>query len=175
MNGVRRPAPRTLRGRLSLVALLTAAPLMLVLTVAFDSVAQRRLQHQADDELRTRAAAVATTVDTRGTTVRVLETSNDALLDADVWIYAGRQLLEQPPAAGRLTRVADALAGGAGTGASPPRSDVPYGSAPNRYPERGAGPPSSPRWTSPRTGVRPTPCSWDRSPWTPSCSPAPTP
>ncbi|MEV6495993.1 sensor histidine kinase [Streptomyces prunicolor] len=110
MNGVRRPAPRTLRGRLSLVALLTAAPLMLVLTVAFDSVAQRRLQHQADDELRTRAAAVATTVDTRGTTVRVLESANDALLDADVWIYADRQLLEQPPAAGRSTRVADALA-----------------------------------------------------------------
>ncbi|MEU1177085.1 HAMP domain-containing sensor histidine kinase [Streptomyces sp. NPDC005820] len=109
-----RLAPRTLRGRLSLVALTTAALLMLVLTVAFNVVAQHRLQHQADDELRTRAAAVATTIDTAGTTVRVLETSNDALLDANVWIYADGRLLEEPPNAGPLTRVADALAGRGG-------------------------------------------------------------
>ncbi|MEH0550924.1 MULTISPECIES: sensor histidine kinase [unclassified Streptomyces] len=109
-----RLAPRTLRGRLSLVALSTAALLMLVLTVAFNAVAQHRLQHQADDELRTRAAAVATTIDTTGRTVRVLETSNDALLDTNVWIYAGGRLLEEPPNAGRLTHVADALAGRGG-------------------------------------------------------------
>ncbi|MGW3287068.1 ATP-binding protein [Streptomyces sp. NPDC001002] len=109
-----RLAPRTLRGRLSLVALTTAALLMLVLTVAFNVVAGHRLQHQADDELRTRAAAVATTVDTSGTTVRVLETSHDELLDTNVWIYAGRHLLEQPPGAGHLTRIADALAGRGG-------------------------------------------------------------
>jgi len=109
-----RLAPRTLRGRLSLVALTTAALLMLVLTVAFNAVAGRRLQHQADDELRTRAAAVATTVDTSGTTVRVLETSHDELLDTNVWIYADGRLLEQPPNAGPLTRVADSLAGRGG-------------------------------------------------------------
>ncbi|MET8485745.1 sensor histidine kinase [Streptomyces tendae] len=109
-----RLAPRTLRGRLSLVALTTAALLMLILTVAFNAVAQHRLQHQADDELRTRAAAVATTIDTTGTTVRVLETSNDALLDTNVWIYADGRLLEEPPNAGPLTRVADALAGHGG-------------------------------------------------------------
>ncbi|RZU36665.1 signal transduction histidine kinase [Streptomyces sp. BK022] len=109
-----RLAPRTLRGRLSLVALTTAALLMLVLTVAFNAVTQHRLQHQADDELRTRAAAVATTIDTTGTSVRVLETSHDALLDTNVWIYAGGRLLEEPPNAGRLTRVADALAGRGG-------------------------------------------------------------
>jgi hypothetical protein len=51
---------------------------MPVLTGAFNSVARYRLQHQADDELRTRAAAVATAVDTRGTRVRVLESANDA-------------------------------------------------------------------------------------------------
>ncbi|MDX3350418.1 HAMP domain-containing sensor histidine kinase [Streptomyces sp. ME02-6979A] len=109
-----RLAPRTLRGRLSLVALTTAALLMLILTVAFNAVAQHRLQHQADDELRTRAAAVATTIDTTGTTVRVLETSYDALLDTNVWIYADGRLLEEPPNAGPLTRVADALAGHGG-------------------------------------------------------------
>ncbi|MCQ9182520.1 sensor histidine kinase [Streptomyces sp. IBSBF 2953] len=113
-TALNRLAPRTLRGRLSLVALTTAALLMLVLTVAFNAVAQHRLQHQADDELRTRAAAVATTVDTSGTTVRVLETSNDELLDTNVWIYAGRRLLEEPPNAAPLTHVADVLAGRGG-------------------------------------------------------------
>ncbi|MET7519024.1 HAMP domain-containing sensor histidine kinase [Streptomyces sp. NPDC005480] len=95
---LRRPAPRTLRGRLSLVALTTAALLMTVLTVAFNTVMDRHLQHQADDELRNRAAAVATTIDTSGPRVRVLETVNDRLLDANAWIYAGTQVLEQPPA-----------------------------------------------------------------------------
>lgn len=106
-----RLTPRTLRARLSLVALATATLLMAVLTVAFNAVAQQRLQHQADDELRTRAAAVATTVDASGPTVRVLESSHDDLLDTNVWIYAGPRLLEAPPAApDPLGRVADRLA-----------------------------------------------------------------
>ncbi|WP_078963929.1 sensor histidine kinase [Streptomyces durhamensis] len=106
-----RLAPRTLRGRLSLVALTTAALLMVILTVVFNTVVRHRLQQEADDELRTRAAAVATTVDTRHGRVRVLETSGDRLLDTNAWIYAGGRLLEQPPSgAGALTRAAGALA-----------------------------------------------------------------
>ncbi|MDX6363992.1 MAG: hypothetical protein QOC85_3002 [Streptomyces sp.] len=110
---LRRLAPRTLRGRLSLVALTTAALLMAVLTVAFNAVVNRHLQVQADDELHTRAAAVATTVDTSGSRVRVLETANDRLLDANVWIYTGTRLLEEPPTTGGdhpLTAAADRLA-----------------------------------------------------------------
>ncbi|KND23588.1 sensor histidine kinase [Streptomyces acidiscabies] len=110
---LRRLAPRTLRGRLSLVALTTAALLMTVLTVAFTTVTDRHLRHQADDELRNRAAAVATTIDTAGPRVRVLETANDQLLDANVWIYTGTHLLEQPPsttADSTLTRAAGRLA-----------------------------------------------------------------
>lgn len=98
-TALRRLAPRTLRGRLSLVALTTAALLMTILTVVFNAVTDRHLEHQADDELRNRAAAVATTVDTTGARVRVLETVNDRLLDANVWIYAGTRLLEKPPSA----------------------------------------------------------------------------
>ncbi|MCX4648425.1 MULTISPECIES: sensor histidine kinase KdpD [unclassified Streptomyces] len=110
---LRRLAPRTLRGRLSLVALTTAALLMAVLTVAFNTVMDRHLQHQADDELRNRAAAVATTIDTSGPRVRVLETVNDHLLDANAWIYAGTRVLEQPPATtadSTLARAAGQLA-----------------------------------------------------------------
>ncbi|MGW7378147.1 sensor histidine kinase [Streptomyces sp. NPDC054794] len=109
----RRLVPRTLRGRLSLVALATAALLMTVLTVAFNAVMDEHLQHQADDELRTRAAAATTTVDTSGPRVRVLETVNDRLLDANVWIYAGARLLEKPPSAttgSPLSRAAGRLA-----------------------------------------------------------------
>ncbi|MFF7946091.1 sensor histidine kinase [Streptomyces griseorubiginosus] len=98
MNRVRRGlAPRTLRGRLSLTALTAAALLMTVLTVVFNAVMERHLGQQADDELLGRAAAVATTVDTTGPRVRVLETGHDELLDANVWIYAGSRLLEGPP------------------------------------------------------------------------------
>ncbi|WP_225828416.1 sensor histidine kinase [Streptomyces naphthomycinicus] len=110
---LRRLAPRTLRGRLSLVALTTAALLITTLTVLFNAVMDRHLQHQADDELRNRAAAVATTVDTTGPRVRVLETANDRLLDANVWIYAGTRLLEKPPSAtadGPAALAADRLA-----------------------------------------------------------------
>ncbi|MFJ9588817.1 sensor histidine kinase [Streptomyces acidicola] len=104
--------PRTLRGRLALVALTTAALLMTILTVVFNAVMDRHLQHQADGELRSRAAAVATTIDTSGPRVRVLETVNDRLLDANVWIYAGNRLLEKPPGTtpdSTLTQAADRL------------------------------------------------------------------
>ncbi|MFF4910303.1 ATP-binding protein [Streptomyces sp. NPDC001260] len=123
-----RLAPRTLRGRLSLVALTTAALLMAVLTVAFNAVLDRHLQHQADDELRTRAAAVATTIDTSGPRVRVVETANDPLLDANVWIYDGTRLLEKPPTApadNALTRAADRLATGGGRGCVTARAENP--------------------------------------------------
>ncbi|KPH97984.1 histidine kinase [Actinobacteria bacterium OK074] len=109
---LRRLAPRTLRGRLSLVALTTATLVMVALTVVFNAMVREHLRRQADDELGTRAAAVATTVDTDGRTVRVLETTNDRLLDTNVWIYAGTRLLEQPPsgtASGTLTDAAGAL------------------------------------------------------------------
>ncbi|NUS84748.1 MAG: HAMP domain-containing histidine kinase [Streptomyces sp.] len=110
---LRRLAPRTLRGRLSLVALTTAALLMTILTVVFNAVMDRHLQHQADDELRNRVAAVATTIDTSGPRVRVLETVNDRVLDSNVWIYTGTRLLEKPPSAtagSSLTHDVDRLA-----------------------------------------------------------------
>ncbi|MEU6537945.1 HAMP domain-containing sensor histidine kinase [Streptomyces sp. NPDC047000] len=126
LNGLpRRLTPRTLRGRLSLVALTTAALLMTVLTVVFNVAVERHLRHQADDELRNRAAAVATTVDTRGPRVRVVETAGDGLLDANVWIYAGPRLLEKPPSAtadGALTRTAGRLAARGGTVCATARS-----------------------------------------------------
>ncbi|MFJ3234626.1 sensor histidine kinase [Streptomyces sp. NPDC086787] len=100
MTGLpRRCVPRTLRGRLSLVALTAAALLMTILTVVFNLAVDRHLRHQADAELRNRAEAVAATVDTGGTRARVLETVNDELLDANVWIHADGRMTEKPPSA----------------------------------------------------------------------------
>ncbi|WP_372343372.1 sensor histidine kinase [Streptomyces sp. KL116D] len=108
-------SPRTLRGRLSLVALTAATLVMVLLTLVFNAVAREHLRRQADDALRTRAAAAATTVDTGHVPVRVLETADDQLLDANVWIYDGARPLEQPPSpAPRLTRIAAHLAGPGG-------------------------------------------------------------
>ncbi|MFF1692158.1 sensor histidine kinase [Streptomyces sp. NPDC058257] len=111
--------PRTLRGRLSLVALTAATLLIVILTVAFNTVVRRHLMRQADDELRTRAAAVATTVDTKGPRVSVHEGAHDELLDSNVWIYDGARLAEQPPnvtAASPTTRAARELATDGGRG-----------------------------------------------------------
>ncbi|WP_069884315.1 sensor histidine kinase [Streptomyces luteocolor] len=91
-----RLTPRTLRGRLSLVALTSAALVITVLTLAFNAVARQHLERQADDELRTRAAAVATTVDTDGPVVRVHEGAHDDLLDSNVWVYDGTRTIERP-------------------------------------------------------------------------------
>ncbi|MEU6994944.1 HAMP domain-containing sensor histidine kinase [Streptomyces sp. NPDC046465] len=110
-----RLVPRTLRGRLSLVALTTAALVMVLLTVVFNAVVRQHLQRQADDELRTRAAAVTTTIDTSRSPVRVLETPGDQLLDANVWIYDGTRPLEQPPSTTpEVTHIAARLATGGG-------------------------------------------------------------
>ncbi|MER5730299.1 HAMP domain-containing sensor histidine kinase [Streptomyces sp. NPDC002138] len=90
--------PATLRGRLSLLAVATAASVMAVFTIAFNAFVHQHLARQADDQLRARASAVAATVDTSGPVLRVLETPQEDLLDANAWIYQGTSLVEQPSA-----------------------------------------------------------------------------
>ncbi|WP_327364321.1 sensor histidine kinase [Streptomyces sp. NBC_01296] len=91
--------PTTLRGRLSLLAVATAAFVMAVFTIVFNAFVQQHLARQADDQLRARASAIAATVDTSGPVLRVLETPQEDLLDTNAWIYQGTSLVEQPPAA----------------------------------------------------------------------------
>ncbi|MCX4730458.1 ATP-binding protein [Streptomyces sp. NBC_01363] len=92
--------PRTLRGRLALMALATGALWIGVLTTVFNLALDKRLHGQADDVLRTRAEAVAATVDVRpdGRLV-VREPAEDRALDAGVWIFQGGTVIEKPPTA----------------------------------------------------------------------------
>ncbi|MFE9221869.1 sensor histidine kinase [Streptomyces lavendulae] len=121
--------PTTLRGRLSLLAVATAAFVMAVFTIVFNAFVQQHLARQADDQLRARASAIAATVDTSGPVLRVLETPQEDLLDTNAWIYQGTSLVEQPPAAradSPATRAAARLAaqGGAQCTTSHDAADI---------------------------------------------------
>jgi signal transduction histidine kinase len=104
--------PRTLRGRVSLLALGVIAVWLTVLTVGFNLYLERRVHTQSDAALRVRAQAASATVAlTSSGAVRVRESSTDSDLDSDTWIYADGRALERPPAPGReLQRFADSLA-----------------------------------------------------------------
>ncbi|CAG6391145.1 HAMP domain-containing histidine kinase [Streptomyces cocklensis] len=104
--------PRTLRGRLALLALAVTAVWVTVLTVAANLVLGAQLRGQADDLLRTRSAAVAATIEARADgRIVVHEPSDDQALDVGVWIYQGRAAVERPAAPDALQRQADRLAG----------------------------------------------------------------
>jgi two-component system, OmpR family, heavy metal sensor histidine kinase CusS len=101
---------RTLRGRLTALALLAALAAVTVLTVAFNILLDRSLDSDANSRLRSLTAAAATTVTFDGGRLRVRESPNDAAID-QVWIYEGTRAVERPPATPELQRAADALAG----------------------------------------------------------------
>ncbi|AXE79315.1 ATP-binding protein [Streptomyces atratus] len=92
--------PLTLRGRLALMALATSALWIGVLTTVFNIALDKRLHGQADDVLRTRAEAVAATVDVRPDGRLVVRApTEDRALDAGVWIFQGGTVVEKPPTA----------------------------------------------------------------------------
>ena len=95
---VRRTAT-TLRGRLALVALVTTAVWVALLTTAFNLALDAQLRQQADGLLRTRAAAAATTVDVRADgVIRLREPVDDSALDVGIWVYRGTTAVERPTA-----------------------------------------------------------------------------
>ncbi|WP_324603820.1 MULTISPECIES: HAMP domain-containing sensor histidine kinase [unclassified Streptomyces] len=124
------------------MAVTSATLLITVLTVVFNAVARQHLEHQADNDLRTRAAAVATTIDTSGPVVRIHEGAHDDLLDSNVWIYAGTRLIEQPPnatAVNRVGRAARTLATAGGQGCATTGGPRPVRLCTLRLPGRAGG------------------------------------
>jgi signal transduction histidine kinase len=102
---------RTLRGRLSLLALAVAAAAVGVLTVAFNVVLDRSLDADANGRLRSQAAAAATAVVSDGGRLRVRESPDDEAIDQAVWVYQGRHTILRAGGDTELQRAADALAG----------------------------------------------------------------
>jgi hypothetical protein len=103
---------RTLRGRLTAVAVVAAFAAVAVLTVAFNVLLARSLDADVNNALRSRAAAASTTIARRDGRLVVRESSGDAAVDHLVWTYQGTRAVERPPAAAAgLQRAADALAG----------------------------------------------------------------
>lgn len=108
----RRLRPNSLRGRLSLLALLVTAVFLALLTAAFSLVLTHQLRAGADQLLKTRAEASSSTVDiaTDGR-LTLREPPEDRALDAGTWIYQGATALQRPTEARADQRAADALAG----------------------------------------------------------------
>lgn len=80
----------TLRGRLALVAVLSTALWVLLITVAIDLVLVHQLKLQADDVLRSRSeAAVALLDENRGTL-------DPRELDSEVWVVVAGRLVQAP-------------------------------------------------------------------------------
>lgn len=178
---LRTALPHTLRGRLALLALVSATAWVAALTIAFDIVLAGRLSSQAAEVLRTRAAAVAATVEARPDGgIVVHEPPDDRALDVGTWIYRGSTAVERPsappPSSGRPT---GSPAGAADTRS--PAGGTPPGSTPCRCASATArrAPLSSPS-PSTRTAAAPAPpspvrrssgcCSWSGC----TCSPAPS-
>jgi signal transduction histidine kinase len=96
---------------LALVAAVTTAVWVGLLTMAFNLVLSSQLHAQAGSLLRQRAAAAAATVAVADDgTVTIHEPRNDDALDTDLWIYAGHTSVERPRASQALQQVADAMA-----------------------------------------------------------------
>ncbi len=102
--------PRSLRARLTLLAVLVTAGFLLLLTVAFNVVLGRQLAGGADDLLRTRAEAAAATVDVAADgTLRLREPVDGRSLEAGTWVYQGGTVLEGPSTDATAPRRVDEL------------------------------------------------------------------
>jgi signal transduction histidine kinase len=103
---------RTLRGRVSLLALAVIAGWLAVLAVTFNVILARRLDSQVNSTLRIRAqAASATVVISPAGSVIVRDSATDSDLDSKIWIYSGHRAVERPAGTAAIQKAADALAG----------------------------------------------------------------
>ena len=111
-----RPRRRTLRGRVSLLAVAVIAGWLIVLTVLFNVLFTHRLDGQSDATLRTRArAALGDVTFAKGGRITVDDAVSDVQLDSRIWIYAGHDAVARASGRPELQSEADSLAGrGAG-------------------------------------------------------------
>jgi signal transduction histidine kinase len=104
---------RTLRGRLSALALLATTLAVGLLVLGFNLILASTLRADVESRLRAHAGAAATTVSAGDSGLHLRESPNDGAIDARVWIFEGTRAIEHPalldPA---LDREAAMMAGG---------------------------------------------------------------
>lgn len=104
--------PRTLKGRLALSGMLAAALAVLLLTLVFAFLLERRLDTEAENALRGRAQAAAATVSVRSDgSLEVADIVGDSALDTGIWIYQEHTAVERAVGGSALQASADSLAG----------------------------------------------------------------
>lgn len=112
-----RNARHTLRGRLTIAAVLSAALALVVLTGTFNILLRNSLHADLDSRLRSHATAALATVRDGGDHLRVTESAGDAALDSGIWVFDGPptatpRAIERPRAGVPLHAAADRLASG---------------------------------------------------------------
>jgi signal transduction histidine kinase len=121
----------------TLAATMGLALWVVVVTVAFNLVLAHRLAAQADDVLRVRAEAAASTIGISPTgSVVVRDARDDAAIDVGTWIFQGHRLVEGPPLQTGLGRRASTLAA---SGSRSTRADRAGSVRLYAYPVRSAG------------------------------------
>jgi two-component system OmpR family sensor kinase len=103
---------RTLRTRLLLAVLGAVLIAFAALIGGFNLVLTSRLSRDANDVLRARAAAELSSLAIEKGRLVVKEAPDEAALETDAWVFAGRRVLERPRSNPTINRAAAALADG---------------------------------------------------------------
>jgi signal transduction histidine kinase len=101
---------RGLRARLVLAVAAVMGLALVVLTIGFNLVLANRLNHDRDAVLRSRAESELGALATVNGRLVAREAPDDAALDSQVWVFAGRRIVERPRAAPVVERAAERLA-----------------------------------------------------------------
>jgi signal transduction histidine kinase len=113
--------PVAIRTRLLVIVLAAVALILIALVAGFNLALRTALDREATHLAQARARAVLATLDTTSGHVRVGETPDDAIVDAQVWVYDRTTLVEGPQAS---AVAADAAAAGVAA-AAPGIRDIP--------------------------------------------------
>ncbi len=107
-----RSNPLSLQNRVAIIGLLVLTAWVVILTIAVNAFVGAQLRSQADDVVRARAQAAATTlqVDPQGA-VTIRDNGNDSAIDVGTWIFEGDRIIESPQRASSLEGEAADLAG----------------------------------------------------------------
>jgi signal transduction histidine kinase len=103
---------RDVRARLLAIVLCAVALALAVGTYGFNVLFEHTSARDADTLLRTRADSERALLQVRHGRLVVADTNDDPLGDSNVWIFAGRRVVEAPPGNPAVAAAAHALAGG---------------------------------------------------------------